>query len=65
MWWDMSLTSGWTIAFVVALAAGVTVATTVTWDLPRWRRTRRSVLLVLTQLFTMITLGAIINAAGR
>ncbi len=63
-WWDMSLTSGWLVLVLALLAIGATVAAAITWDIPRYRRVRRSLLLVATQVLTAVTLAAGVNVAG-
>jgi enterochelin esterase-like enzyme len=60
----VSLTSTWFLVMVVMLAVGVTVATALTWDWPRWKRTRRALSLLASQLLAMLTLAALVNAAG-
>ncbi len=63
-WWDVSLTSGWLVITLALLAVGTTVATAITWDLPRLRRVRRALLLVAMQVLATVTLAAGINMAG-
>jgi enterochelin esterase-like enzyme len=63
-WWDAPLTSGWLVLLLALTAVGVTVLTGVTWDAPRYKRLRRSGLLVLVQVFVVATLAAGVNMAG-
>jgi hypothetical protein len=63
-WWNVPLTSGWLIAFFAVLGVGAMVATGWTWDVERYKRVRRSALLVAIQVLTALTLGAAINVAG-
>jgi enterochelin esterase-like enzyme len=63
-WWDVSLTAWWSVTFLVVVAIGVTTLTALTWDARRFKRTRRAILLILTQVFTMVTLGVVVNSFG-
>jgi enterochelin esterase-like enzyme len=64
LWWDLPLTSGWLLLFLLLMVVAVTVLAGVTWDVPRYKRLRRSGLLLLTQFFVIGTLAAGANMAG-
>src|SRR5205809_596338 len=63
-WWDVSLTSAWLIVALTLLTLGATVAAAVTWDVARWKRTRRALLLVTAQVLTAVTIASAANVAG-
>lgn len=63
-WWDVPLASGWVVALFALIAIGVAVAAGMTWDVERYKRLRRTGLLVAMQLFAVLTLAASANVAG-
>jgi enterochelin esterase-like enzyme len=63
-WWDVPLGSGWVVAVLGAVALTTTIIAGSTWDAPRYRRLRRSGLLMAIQIMTAITLAAAVNLAG-
>ncbi|HEX6499196.1 MAG TPA: alpha/beta hydrolase-fold protein [Micromonosporaceae bacterium] len=63
-WWDVPLASGWVVALFALAAIGVSIAAGITWDVERYKRLRRSLLLVAMQLFSVLTLAASANLAG-
>lgn len=60
--WDLDITSGWFVLGMTVVTVGAVVATVLTWQRRRLKRTRRIVTLIFTQLMVTLTILTAINS---
>lgn len=60
--WDLDITSGWFVLGMTVVTVGAVVATVLTWQRRRLKRTRRIVTLIFTQLMITLTILTAINS---